>query len=419
MQGGSDRLRGQNERGLAFLPAVCYAMPVPNEANERNCIELRNHRIQRTALCLVLAALLLIGCAPVPEQSDVIVIVPATETPAPVTEKIELIVTEPEPIHAETGPITQKPQEPESTPEVSVSHYTFRPKVVSCYFREVFGDAMCETWFNLVDAVLAGETSFACPDDHTYNWVMGQFPIKCLPALYEQIAPDPTADPDHPVQNGVGHFQYVTSAEEVNARIDAFAGQIEGILNKVLEDDYSDFEKAFALYRYCCETYEYDYEAADMMYEVYVDYLCSYRVFETGTGICCEIAPAYAYLLMQAGVEATNMGGKDHDWTYVKINGNNYHIDATFGLGTDGALAYFLMDDDQRAEEGYPKKEHEILCNYSSDHPHPDYTADDDTFRPLWKGFDAELDHAAHTLHYRYYDDDGALREASFDYGGY
>ena len=71
----------------------------------------------------------------------------------------------------------------------------------TAYMEEVFGKAMCETWFHLVDAVMAGEDTFACPDQYTYDWVMGQFPIRCFPVLTELI--DFAYDREHSVIDGV------------------------------------------------------------------------------------------------------------------------------------------------------------------------------------------------------------------------
>ena len=48
-------------------------------------------------------------------------------------------------------------------------HYVFQPKVCSVYLEEVFGKTMCETWYNLVDAVMAGKETFDCTDQHTYD----------------------------------------------------------------------------------------------------------------------------------------------------------------------------------------------------------------------------------------------------------
>ncbi len=380
---------------------------------------MRKQKYLAILLCALLLTAPFLGCgqktADLPPEQEATAAPAPTDTlaPQPTPAAVALTIAQP------TAEPTAEPVTPAPTAEPAGKPYVFQPKVASSYLQEVFGDAMVETWFNLVDAVMAGETSFACPDDHTYNWVMGQFPDRCLPPLYEQIVPD-AKDPDHPVQDGVGHFKYVTSAAEVRSRIDAFAGLVEGILNEVFQADDTDFEKAFALYKYFYETYRYDYAAADKMYSVYVDYLSAYRLLTTGEGICCEIAPAYAYLLLQAGVDAGTMGGTAHDWAYIKLNGRNYHVDPTFAIGDQGALAYFLMNDEQREREGFPKEDHLILSNYAQDHPHPDYTADDDTFRPLWEGFFGELDRESHTLRYRVYlDQEEGYDMVSFDYAGY
>ena len=135
----------------------------------------------------------------------------------------------------------------ESGADKARGHYTFQPKVCSVYMEEVFGKTMCETWFRLVDAVMAGEDTFACPDKDTYNWVMGQFRDKCFPPLVDLI--DYCYDRPNPVKNGMGSFVYTVPREEAAQRIAAFAKQIEDILNENLEDDDTDFEKALALYQ--------------------------------------------------------------------------------------------------------------------------------------------------------------------------
>lgn len=260
--------------------------------------------------------------------------------------------------------------------------YVFRPGVCSVYMEEVFGKPMCETWLRLVDAVMAGEDTFACPDQHTYDWVMGQFPRLCFPVLTELISY--AKNRQNSVRNGVAGFTYLVPREEAAARIAEFAKQIEQILNETLRDDYSDFEKALALYDYFFRNFQYDWETYERAKESYVDYTTTLRLFRTGKGICSEIAPAYSYLLMQAGVDATVMMGNDHEWSYVLINGCNYHIDPTYVLDSDESLAYFMMTDTQRGKDGFDPEKCTIVSNYSQDHPHPSYTADNDSFSVIW-----------------------------------
>ncbi len=320
-----------------------------------------------------------------------------------------------ETVPAERGDLIEEPEEQRG-------HYVFQPKVCSSFQTELFGEEMVDAWYKLVDAVMAGEDSFACPDAFTYDWVMGQFPDKCFPVLRELI--DYCWDRDNPVKDGVATFTYLVPPEEAAARIEEFASLVEEILNSSLRDDYTDLEKALALYLYFSNNYVYDYEAARP--EANPDYLSSYRVLTTGTGICQEFSVAYAYLLLQAGVDASNMSGHrsydraSHQWSYVKINGHNYHIDPTYVIGDPDSLQYFMMDDAQReAADCYDPAEFVICSNYAQDHPHPDYKADDDSFREIWRGRFMELDHENRILHYTAFNEQYQLVEMCFDYTGW
>lgn len=355
-------------------------------------------------LAVSLVCTMLQGCSSKPETAA---------GPQP-TETASAAPVETEDTSAEP---TDVPPEPTVARLKEPGHYVFQPKVCSTYMEEVFGESMCETWYNLVDAVMAGEDSFACPDNHSYNWVMGQFPRLCFPILTELI--DYTWDRSNPVVDGVGSFTWRVPPEEAAARIEEFAAQVEGILNETLEDDYSDFEKALALYIYFARTYEYDYETGRKMQETYVDYATTYRLFRTGNGICSEIAPAYSYLLMQAGVDATTMMGAAHEWSYVRINGHNYHIDPTFAINNMDSLAYFMMTDEQREATGYGREVSFITSNYSKDHPHPDYTADEGSFSQIWGYQLEEFFPEKDKLRCWQYIEGWEKRYLDFDYSGY
>ena len=82
----------------------------------------------------------------------------------------------------------------------------------------------------------------------------------------------------------------------------------------------------------------------------------------TGQGQCIDLAGVYAYFLLQAGVEAVEVGGyspdMDHAWDYLVIDGKGYYSDPTWALrsaedGEDLALYYFLMSGERRAESGF------------------------------------------------------------------
>lgn len=313
----------------------------------------------------------------------------------------------------------------EAVAEQPRGHYTFQPKVCPVFMEEVFGKDMCEAWFNLVDAVLKGENTFACKDQYTYDWMMGQFREYLLPILPELI--DYAWDREHSVIDGVASFTWLVPPEEAKARIEAFGEQIEGILNEVFSDDDSDFEKCLALYIYFSDHYTYDWDTYEKMSDEPVDYTSCYRFFRTGIGICHEISSAYSYLLLQAGVQATTMSGNraydeaGHQWSYVRIDGHEYHIDPTYVLGTGGALRYFMMTDEKREEEDFYKPEtFYAVSHYAQDHPHPDYVANDDTFAPLWEHMFESLDRRNRTVICAPEENDyGEWAHVTFDYAGH
>ena len=313
--------------------------------------------------------------------------------------------------------------EPAGETEEVGSHYTFKTKVTSSFIENMYGQSYIDTWYNLVDAIMAGETTFSCPDSKTFDWVTGQFPIICFPVLDGMFYCD--GNPDDPVVDGKAKIAYTIPYDELEKKIKEFSELVENILNEVLKDDYSDFEKAITLYNYVCSHYQYDYESEAKMSDMYVDWLSPYRLFTEGISVCGDIATAYNYLLMQAGVDAAGIGGNTiedgvgHEWSYIDLNGHYYHIDPTFGLGDVVSLNYFLMTDEHREENGFRAADSQIVSQYDYFPPHKDYKADDDTFSELWDGNFIKIDHAAQTLHYWKFDESGQEVEYTFDYSGW
>lgn len=376
-------------------------------------------------IALMLAVLFasLFACSPKP---------PADTTAEPTSEVVTPDCAEPtaaptsEPTSAPTAEPTSAPTEApteEPTPELP-ARFVFKPKVTNVYQKEVFGQTIVDTWYNFVDAVMAGETTFACPDNDTYNWVMGQFRDPCFPLLYEIT--DYAYDRSEPVKDGVASFTYTIPEDEVPKRIEEFIEFIEGILNEVMKPDYSDFEKCAALYKYFADNYTYDYDMFDRTQQGYVFEACSMRCFREGKGICAELSIAYSYLLMQAGVEASVMSGQreydnlGHQWSLVRINGKNYHIDPTYALDSYDPLSYLMMTDDRReVMDSFPVSTFFAVSHYSKEHPHPDYAVTDDFFAPIWDYYFEALYPDEDILRCWRYSEGWEKEYFDFDYSGF
>ena len=297
------------------------------------------------------------------------------------------------------------------TSEEVVFRHEFQPHVYSGVFEETYDEATKESFFSFCDAVLAGDTEFYCPDTETYFTIMYTIAHEAMP-LYVFVYP---GDPE--VEDGVGHISYSLPKDEYLQKVAEFEEIVTGILDETCEEDYDDIDKALALYSYFAYSYTYDYTALDDFDGVHVPSLSAYRLLTTGTGICQEIAPAYTYLLLQAGVDATTCGSLSdtdaHEWSFVKMDGEYYHIDPTFTVGNLHSLAYFGMNDEKRVLEGGFYREY---FNYGEanvfDHDGK-YAADDDRFAPLWNATISNIDYEDDRI---YYYPEGSGERAVFEY---
>lgn len=345
------------------------------------------------SLCVVMTACILAGCS---ENTNVTTTSTVTET---------------------TTETTTEATEATTTTEAR-GHYEFKPVVMSSIFLDIMGEDMYEAYKNYIAAVQNSEDEFAVKSERDYDWMIGQFPNKFQP-VYEVYT---ESNYGGAYKDGKATFQYKIPKEELAQKEAEFEKFITDILNENLRDDYSDFEKVLALYIYVANNYTYDYDLYDRMKYESVDNINAYRFFTTKHGICAECSTAYSYLLLQAGVDATVCGGnresdgEGHAWSYVTINGKNYHVDPTYAMGSSNSLSFLMMTDEQRYNEGeFKKSTMSIASGYKKVLNGEDYTADDDFFAPLWGGTFVSFDHEKKIINY--YDMNG--NPAVFDYSAF
>ena len=290
------------------------------------------------------------------------------------------------------------------------------PRAISAYTEEIFTKEIIQAWNNLLDAFFAGEDTFECADQDTYSWMIHYFPYYYFPVIGELIEPVY----GDVVENGVAPFKYTATREECEKKTAEFEQLMEDILNTTMKENYSDLEKALSLYQYFSSHYEYDLETYRRMDDEFVEDTDAYRLFMTGHGICSEVAGAYSFLLIQAGVDATVMAAQSdvsdsHEWSFVRINGKSYHIDPTYALSTDSQLAYFMMNDEQRYET-YAYNDLFIAGVYGQEHEIQGYKAADDTYRPWWDWYMTGLDTEKNIISYYYFDESENYQEAEYKY---
>lgn len=266
------------------------------------------------------------------------------------TEASQTELTEKTTIHVDT----QTESATEAVPKKDLVPFEFNPHVYSATIAERVPQDWWDSFYNMVDALRAGEDAFECSSEEAYEWCVHPTIINNLfPAACMKIA-EKSSDGTPGFENGVGKIFYNMSADEFVTREEEFEELIVDILNNTIESDDTDYEKCLKLYLYIAENYEYDGEITE-------GDGASYSTFMTRKGVCIQFGSIYAYLLLQVGIDAIDIGcfedGMDHAWTYVVLDGKGYHVDTTWALsdcyGIDGVyLDYFLMSDEERNEDG-------------------------------------------------------------------
>ena len=108
------------------------------------------------------------------------------------------------------------------------------------------------------------------------------------------------------------------------------------VLNKVLRDGMSDYEKEEALYNWMVQTINYDWSHNDVMASTPRESFTPYGGLVNKTAVCLGYATTFQLLMDLAGVECITVVGAafqstgDHAWNMVRLNGNWYCVDVTW-----------------------------------------------------------------------------------------
>lgn len=298
----------------------------------------------------------------------------------------------------------------ESTEETASKPYdhTFNPHCLSHIYVDKYGKEFEENYYRYCDAILAGEDSVKV-DKKEYLPIFRDISRSCLPIVHvycyffdENI---------EAVGENTYKLEYSLPKEEYLKKVDEFKSRIEYLIESALLEDDTPLEKIIALY--LSESARLDYDN-DALQDNFRDSeglgLSPYRALMGDKGICQEIAGAYAYLLMQVGIDAVTCSGltKDssasHEWTIVNIDGKYYHCDVTYQCTDKYNLKYFGMNDAKRELEG----DWDMPYNNIGDTNtiwHKDLPIEDSRFEQLWNSYTALLDRDENMIYC--YDDSG------------
>ena len=369
---------------------------------------MANKRLIRTISTILLVATVLSGCSGKKKNND-----GQKAVTGPTAES----VTSSETSGTPTPPPTPKPTDtptPTPTPKIEnisnneEGHYTFQRHVFGSAYLEEFGEKYRDAMYSFCDAVYNGEDTFDCPDEDMYGWCIGRFSMFFCPLASAYVAKySPEGGPSY--KDGKGYIYYTIPKDEFMKKEKEFEEQIVRIINDCVSDDYTDFEKALALYEYMCTNYTYDYDMYEHMNER-TDDQTGYRCLVEKHGICCEVAALYNFLLLQVGVDSEEMGGfgtsEGHSWVYVTIDGKSYHIDATWGQTCDKVrLDYFMMTDKIREDrDDFKTTSLSIGAQGDQSRKYHEFSSTDEKYLPLWDKLYVGMDRETQEIVYEDYD---------------
>lgn len=160
------------------------------------------------------------------------------------------------------------------------------------------------------------------------------------------------------------NFIYHEPKETLISKEKAVKIKVQEIIKEVITPEMKDYEKEKAIHDYVVNNCIYDerYYTGGMPDESY----SAYGVLIDGIGVCQGYAIAMNLLLKEVGIESLYIHGEafdyntntygNHAWNLVKIQGNYYHLDATWNdpLMEDGSnkvqYSYFNITDEQISE---------------------------------------------------------------------
>ena len=301
-------------------------------------------------------------------------------------------------------------------------HSQFDPHIFSDMSRAFYGEGQEQAFFNMVDAMRAGEETFETADINEYYWCLGRFATWYYPAATGCMSTDYDIRDRKAWKNGVGVIPYTVPVEEAAQIMKEFEQLVCDILDDSVSDDYNEFETALALYEYITVNWVYDYDLYNHINDPeWYSVGSLYRCMRDRTGICWEIAGVYEYLMMQCGINAEEAEGYDtmsedtHAWAYLELDGKGYNIDPTWGLDVDQrpSLAYFCFTDEKREErDHFPFDTCLVLGTDEMMRDEQGIYANDDRYAPLWEGDYVGMDRTAKKV--IYLDMDGMLRSLSY-----
>ncbi len=135
-------------------------------------------------------------------------------------------------------------------------------------------------------------------------------------------------------------FTYCMSKEEAISRKEKIDSAIKPFLSSITSE-MSDYEVTLRVYENIIKLVDYDTIGLEKQNKSKVtssepdDLRSIYGVFVNKKAVCAGYAKAFQYLINLFGIECVYIVSDTHAWNLIKLEGDYYHIDVTWGDGSN------------------------------------------------------------------------------------
>lgn len=135
-------------------------------------------------------------------------------------------------------------------------------------------------------------------------------------------------------------LKYCMSPDERSKRQDEIDASLKPFLSSI-HDDMSDYEVTLRIYENIIKLVDYDTIGSEKQKKTHVspdtpdDLRSIYGVFVNKKAVCAGYSKATQYLLNLYGIECSYVTSDTHAWNLIKLEGDYYHLDTTWGDSSD------------------------------------------------------------------------------------
>ncbi len=171
---------------------------------------------------------------------------------------------------------------------------------------------------------------------------------------------------------GALYSNYAAASLYASEEAKTYDAKMYSILSGIINDNMTEYEKAKVVHDYLIKNYKYDTRLiSDPENPSYYRSYSFAGLLDNGIGVCQAYAELFYHLLCRAGVDCYIVYGESngvgHAWNIVYLDGEYYHVDATYDDPVPDVAGrlyydYFCLTDSEIAKNHTWERDNYPVC---------------------------------------------------------